>query len=84
MPLPNAGDRRAWDAVIGIARVRIGVEAETRARDEQELERRLSLKRRDGGVDHVILLLADTRSNRLFVRWVGSRASAARIRSRVG
>ena len=71
MPLPNPGDRRAWDAVIGIETVRVGVEAETRARDSQELERRLSLKRRDGGVDHVILLLANTRSNRLFVRGLG-------------
>jgi transcriptional regulator with XRE-family HTH domain len=71
VPFPNAGDRRAWDAMIGIDTVRVGVEAETRARDEQELERRLSLKRRDGGVDHVILLLANTRSNRLFVRGLG-------------
>ena len=48
--------------------VRIGVEAETRARDSQDLQRRLNLKRRDGRVDHVILLLADTRHNRDFLR----------------
>jgi hypothetical protein len=41
-----------------IAGLRIGVEAETRARDRQELQRRVALKRRDGGVDRVILLLA--------------------------
>ena len=66
-------DQRAWDAVIttvaqaGDGRPRrclIGVEAETRLRDLQALQRRLALKRRDGGVDRVILLVADTRSNR--------------------
>jgi len=71
VPLPNPGDRRAWDALIRLARVRIGVEAETRARDSQELQRRLSLKRRDGGVDHVVLLLSDTRHNRSFLRVAG-------------
>jgi len=59
--LPNPGDRRAWDALILVSGVRVGVEAETHARDAQDLQRRLSLKRRDGGVDHVVLLLADTR-----------------------
>ena len=32
--------------------------------DLQALERRLALKRRDGDVDHVVLLVADTRRNR--------------------
>lgn len=72
VPLPNPGDRRAWDALIALAGIRIGVEAETRARDAQELQRRLSTKRRDGGVNHVILLLADTRHNRSFLRAAGS------------
>jgi transcriptional regulator with XRE-family HTH domain len=71
VPLPNPGDRRAWDALIRIAQVRVGVEAETRARDAQDLQRRLALKRRDGAVEHVILLLADTRHNRLFLRAAG-------------
>jgi transcriptional regulator with XRE-family HTH domain len=74
---PNAGDRRAWDALIRIAAVRIGVEAETRVRDAQELQRRLALKQRDGMVDYLILLLADTRHNRLFLR-----AAGADLRSR--
>ncbi len=52
--------------------VRVGIEAETRVRDAQELQRRLSLKRRDGGVDHLILLLANTRHNRAFLRVAGS------------
>ena len=57
-------DLRAWDAVIEGRGWRIGVEAETVLDDIQALERRLALKRRDGDVDHVILLVADTVRNR--------------------
>jgi transcriptional regulator with XRE-family HTH domain len=71
VPLPSPGDRRAWDALAQVVGVRIGIEAETRARDSQELQRRLELKRHDGRVDHVMLLLADTRHNRAFVRAAG-------------
>lgn len=71
VPLPKAGDPRAWDALIGGQRFRCGVEAEMRPRDLQALERRLSLKKRDGDVDHVLLLLADTRANRAFMREYG-------------
>ena len=71
VPLPNPGDRRSWDALAAVAGVRIGIEAETRARDSQELKRRVEAKRRDGGVDHVILLLSDTRHHRAFLRAVG-------------
>lgn len=49
-------------------RVSIAIEAETRPTDLQELERRLALKRRDGGVDRMILLLRDSRWNRTLVR----------------
>jgi transcriptional regulator with XRE-family HTH domain len=72
VPLPNAGDKRAWDALIGVGAVRVGIEAETRAHDSQELQRRVNAKQRDGGVDHVILLLADTRHNRAFLRAAGA------------
>jgi transcriptional regulator with XRE-family HTH domain len=71
VPLPVAGDRRAWDAVIserGAEAWRVGVEAETRPRDLQALERRLAIKTRDGGMDAVVLLLANTRHNRDLVR----------------
>ncbi len=47
--------------------VRIAFEAETGPRDGQELLRRLALKRRDGAVDHVMLVLSDTRGNRSFL-----------------
>jgi len=43
---------------------RIGVEGETVLDDIQAVERRVALKRRDGNVDHVILLVADTPRNR--------------------
>jgi len=70
VPLPMVGDRRAWDAVIDGFRppIRCGIEAETRPTDEQALTRKLALKRRDGGVDRLILLLPDTRHNRAFIR----------------
>ena len=64
VPLPIEGDRRAWDALIrGEGRV-AAVEAETVLDDVQAVERRISLKQRDGAIDHVILLVADTRRNR--------------------
>ena len=66
-----AGDRRAWDGLARASDVRVGVEAETRARDAQALKRRLELKQRDGAVERVVLLLADTRHNRSFLRAVG-------------
>lgn len=66
VPLPIPGDRRAWDAVIRLAaREVVAVEAETRLRDIQSLQRRVALKKRDGGIDRVTLLISDTRSNRL-------------------
>ncbi|HEX2756761.1 MAG TPA: helix-turn-helix transcriptional regulator [Candidatus Limnocylindrales bacterium] len=64
VPLPMEGDLRAWDAVIRGRAWRLPVEAETVLDDVQATERRLALKQRDGGEDHVILLVADTRRNR--------------------
>jgi len=64
VPLPIEGDLRAWDAVIHGNGWSVAVEAETVLDDLQATERRLSLKIRDGGVERVILLVADTRRNR--------------------
>jgi transcriptional regulator with XRE-family HTH domain len=64
VPLPIEGDLRAWDAVISGAGWRLMVEAETVVDDVQALERRLARKLRDGGVDHCLLLVADTPRNR--------------------
>jgi hypothetical protein len=68
VPMPILGDLRAWDAMLTVERRDIGVEAETRPTDLQALERRIALKLRDSGLDHAILLLADTRHNRALVR----------------
>jgi transcriptional regulator with XRE-family HTH domain len=66
VPLPRSGDQRAWDAEGCHRRTgyRLVVEAETRIHDLQALLRRVALKRRDGAPDRLLLLVADTRSNR--------------------
>lgn len=62
------GDRRAWDEVAVGRGWSIPIEAETRLRDVQALERRLALKLRDSEFDRLILLVADTRHNRHVLR----------------
>ena len=62
VPLLIPGDLRAWDATIVGPGFGVGVEAETRLRDLQAAARRTNLKQRDGELDHVILLVADTRA----------------------
>lgn len=64
VPLPLFGDLRAWDAMIRAEDWRLAVEAETVLEDIQAVERRVALKQRDGHLDHVLLLVADTRRNR--------------------
>lgn len=68
VPIRAAGDRRAWDAVIGGPGWRVPVDAETRLRDVQACSRKVALKRRDDRSDIVILLVADTRHNRHVLR----------------
>jgi transcriptional regulator with XRE-family HTH domain len=63
-----AGDLRAWDMVVYGAGEPIGVEAETRLVDLQALERKITLKMRDGGLSRVVLLVAATRGNKTAVR----------------
>ncbi len=81
VPLPLAGDLRAWDGWVGGLRTTTGssrglpVEAETRISDLQAQLRRLALKMRDGDVDQVLLVVADTPSNRAAIA-----AGAALIR----
>lgn len=86
VPLPIAGDKRAWDALVSGPGWQIPVEAETVVTDWQALERKLALKRRDGDLAHVILLVADTRRNRDALgaatpaAYSGSRAVLAALR----
>ena len=67
VPLPIAGDQRAWDGMIRGTGWRYAAEAETAPRDGQALVRRLQLKLRDGNVDGLVLLVRDTRTTRLFL-----------------
>lgn len=71
VPMPIPGDRRSWDAVLGLVGGDVAVEAEMRIRDLQALDRRIALKQRDGGLDRVILLVNDSPANRRVLR--GSR-----------
>jgi transcriptional regulator with XRE-family HTH domain len=64
VPLPIDRDLRAWDLVLDVKPEPVAVEAETRLRDLQSLERRIQLKQRDGGIASVVLLVNDTPANR--------------------
>ena len=69
VPLPIAGDQRAFDATVGrfidVPGERlVAVEAVSRLVDAQAEHRRIRLKARDAGIDDVILLVADTRHDR--------------------
>ena len=70
-PVPST-DRRAWDAVVEGTSWSIGVEAETRLVDVQALYRRIALKRRDGTVDLVLLLVNATAHNRQVLHLEGT------------
>ncbi len=66
--LPIPGDPRAIDLVLeGLPKL-IAVEAETFLDDLQNLQRRLELKRRDSGIERMILLVRDTQRNRDIIR----------------
>ena len=73
VPLPIPGDRRAWDATLRLEGRLAGIEAESKLFDIQAMERRLALKLRDGGVDMLIVVIANTRANRAMLD--GHRAS---------
>jgi transcriptional regulator with XRE-family HTH domain len=66
-PIGGAGDLRAWDVLL-TGPASIGIDAETRIEDIQALQRRVELKRRDSGVDRVVLVVADTRHHREVLR----------------
>ncbi len=68
VPVAPHLDRSAWDAVMASNGVQVGVEAETRLRDVQAVQRRVSLKQRDSAFECAVLVLADTRNNRGVVR----------------
>lgn len=65
--LPMPGDLRSWDKLLrlrGQYPCLVGVDLETRIRDIQALVRRTRLRERDGGVDHILIVLSDSATNR--------------------
>ncbi len=72
VPIPIEGDLRAWDAALVGRGLTIGVDAETRLRDIQAVDRRVMLKLRDSGFDRAVLLVASTRSNRTALHEAGA------------
>jgi transcriptional regulator with XRE-family HTH domain len=65
VPLPGAGEQRAWDAGAPVEAGMVAFEAETRLRDVQALVRRIEAKRRDDPeVVAVVLVASDTANNR--------------------
>lgn len=65
LPLLGRDDLRAWDAVADGTGCTDGIEAETRLSDLQATERKIMLKLRDdASINHVFMLVADTRANR--------------------
>lgn len=66
-PIPIAGDLRAWDVVLQVDGIHLGVAVETRLRDWQALLRQEERKARDSGVERIVLVLLDSHSNRLAV-----------------
>jgi transcriptional regulator with XRE-family HTH domain len=63
-PMPLPGDRRSWDMLLRIVDQLVGLEAETRVRDVQSLTRHVRERERDGGVDELLLVLAESVVNR--------------------
>ena len=77
VPIGPPGDLRAWDDVIGGPGWTLPVEAESRIHDVQALQRKLTLKCRDAGVDRMLLVVADTRHNRHVLRLAADDFGAA-------
>lgn len=79
--LPDIADARAWDQWLdgwpaGGNRDGLAAELETRITDYQALMRRLNRKVRDGGVSSVLLIVADTPTNRRAIAAAGAQVAA--------
>ena len=78
VPLPIANDLRAWDSVIGGLRSSddrdsiMPAEAETRIYDIQAQFRRIERKARDAGIEHIVVVISDTPTNRAAIETAGA------------
>lgn len=70
-PVGGSGDLRAWDVLVRVGPALVGVAAETRLRDVQELLRREQAKLRDSGATRLLLVLLDSVHNRRAVADAG-------------
>jgi hypothetical protein len=69
VPIGDGRDLRAWDMTLtDRSRLTCGVEFETRFLDAQGQLRRLNQKSADGRMDRLLIVVADTRANRLAIR----------------
>jgi ribosome-binding protein aMBF1 (putative translation factor) len=64
---PAMGDLRSWDLLLSLDDFLVGIEIESRVRDIQACVRRVRAREREGGVDAIVLVLADTAHNRRIV-----------------
>jgi transcriptional regulator with XRE-family HTH domain len=66
--LPGAGEQRAWDKLLRLVdaapRYLVRADIESRVWDVQAIVRRTRARERDGQVDHILIVLADTAHNR--------------------
>lgn len=75
----GGGGLKAWDAMLFGHDKRTAIELEMRLHDIQAGERRLALKRRDDPVDHVLLVIADTKHNRRVLAEIPAFADLPRL-----
>jgi transcriptional regulator with XRE-family HTH domain len=75
VPIGHAPDQRSWDQTLFDGEATAATEFETRLHDAQALMRGVTLKMRDGRMDRVLLVVADTKTNR---RAVAAAADALR------
>jgi transcriptional regulator with XRE-family HTH domain len=77
VPIGDPRDLRAWDLTLSDSvGSGCGVELETRLTDAQDQVRRLMRKAADGGMDRVLMVVADTRANRIAIKAAASLLSA--------
>jgi transcriptional regulator with XRE-family HTH domain len=76
VPIPGEGDLRAWDVTLERGPLAIGIDAETRLRDIQAVDRRVMRKLRDSRLSRAILVVGATRTNREVLRAHGAALAA--------